>query len=236
MRIKAKKVETEEFRPLKWPPIFPLDKGLVAWYSFDDRSGAVLRDRSGKGNHGTLVNTTWVAGCRGSAIRLNGTSAYVTIANSTNLNFTSEPFTLVVLAKLSRISDYPYLLTKGNWSVAGYMLQIYSNGRIYFGTNQLGAYQVTYSNSGDIVLNAWTHVIVTRLGSAAKIYVDGIDKTAVAGTHINPASSTVYALLLGRLTTSYLQGTIALARVYNRALSATEAKRLAESELMLVRH
>src|SRR3954469_13489395 len=52
--------------------------GLVAAYSFDQASGAVLSDLSGNGHDGTISGATWTSGGRyGGALSFNGTNASV---------------------------------------------------------------------------------------------------------------------------------------------------------------
>src|SRR3954464_13073032 len=61
--------------------------GLVAAYGFNEASGTAVADASGTGNAGTTSGTTWnAAGKFGSALSFNGSSASVTVPNSTSLD------------------------------------------------------------------------------------------------------------------------------------------------------
>src|SRR4030095_12638936 len=65
--------------------------GLVAAYNFNEGSGTVVHDVSGKGNDGTLQGgASWAtSGKYGKAISFNGTNAYVSIPSSSSLQLTS---------------------------------------------------------------------------------------------------------------------------------------------------
>ena len=60
------------------------DAALVGWWKFDDGSGEVAKDSSGKGYHGTITNPLWVAGHYGGALNFEGTS-YVDAVSYTHL-------------------------------------------------------------------------------------------------------------------------------------------------------
>ena len=60
--------------------------GLVAAYGFNEGTGTMVADSSGNGNNGTISGATWTnSGKYGSALVFNGTSALVTVSNSTTL-------------------------------------------------------------------------------------------------------------------------------------------------------
>jgi hypothetical protein len=64
--------------------------GLVAAYAFDEGTGTTVADASGTGNGGTVTNTTWTnSGRYGNALRFNGSSARVNVANSASLQLSS---------------------------------------------------------------------------------------------------------------------------------------------------
>ena len=65
--------------------------GLVAAYGFEEGSGTAVIDASGNGNAGTINGATrTTAGRFGNALQFNGTSARVTIPNSTSLRADDE--------------------------------------------------------------------------------------------------------------------------------------------------
>lgn len=41
---------------------------LVGWWKFDDGSGSIAKDSSGRGNHGTITDPIWVTGRYGGAL------------------------------------------------------------------------------------------------------------------------------------------------------------------------
>ena len=59
-------------------PVAHAADGLLAHYAFDEGAGTVLRDGSGQGHDGTIVGgAAWTTGPFGTALKLNGTDAYV---------------------------------------------------------------------------------------------------------------------------------------------------------------
>ena len=64
--------------------------GLVAAYSFNEGSGAVLNDRSGRGHTGTLSGATWsTEGRFGGALSFDGVNDWVTVNDSAALDLTT---------------------------------------------------------------------------------------------------------------------------------------------------
>src|SRR5258705_12114634 len=64
--------------------------GLVAAYAFNEGAGTTVTDLSGNGNTGTIGGASWTtAGKFGNALVFDGTSAQVTIPNSTSLRLTT---------------------------------------------------------------------------------------------------------------------------------------------------
>jgi len=219
-------------RPLKWPPIFPLEKGLVLWLPFDDRSEAGAMDRSGKANHGTLYGPTWVAGHRGSALSFPGVNEYVRVETSSSL----VPMSAITVGawikwaggdiptggRRTIVSKYSTTLNKG------WILDIVDD------SNVEGLRFWVLGTSSKWITSpptVWTHVVGTWDGQYVQLYVNGgLKKTSVkAGT----ITDTAYVGIGRRhLTTEYFNGIIDEVRIYNRALNAAEIKRLHESELL----
>src|SRR5207247_5517250 len=64
--------------------------GLIAAYSFDEGSGSTASDTSGNGNTGTVSGATWtVAGKDAGALSFDGSSSYVTVAESSSLDLST---------------------------------------------------------------------------------------------------------------------------------------------------
>ncbi len=50
------------------------EAALVGWWKFDDGSGSIAKDSSGRGYHGTITDPIWVTGHYGGALDFQGTS------------------------------------------------------------------------------------------------------------------------------------------------------------------
>jgi len=96
-------------------------RGLVLYFSFDEppKSG-VVRDESGSGNDGWVVNARWtVQGQRGGAFQFSRTNSYITVPNQPSLN--PSQITVAAWIKTSYSdSVYRRILDKGcmeGWAV-----------------------------------------------------------------------------------------------------------------------
>jgi hypothetical protein len=188
--------------------------------------GSTLIDISGRGNTGTLTNGPTYSSANGGSIVFDGTNDYVTCGNI--LNFTTENFSFNIFFYLTStttnsVGQGPILFYKGAFNSNGYYIQLTQNNpsQAAFITNQSGVNQMTIS-SLSIVVGAWNNIFVTRSGSSVKIYINGVDATSSAATHINPASSTDNFQLAAYSTGIFANTRIASFQAYNRALTAAE--------------
>jgi fibronectin type 3 domain-containing protein len=197
----------------------PPSTGLVAAYSFDEGTGTSVADSSGKGNVGTTANTTWSAsGKFGSALVFNGTSARVTINNSTSLQLTTA-MTLEAWVNPA--------VANGSWSDV-----IYKGDDNYYleGTSTNGGRPGgggTFVSSpiyGTAALpaNTWSHLAMTYDKTTLRFYVNGVQASSVAAT-ANLATSTNPVQIGGdSLYGQFFNGRIDEVRVYSRALTQAE--------------
>ena len=155
----------------------PLD--LVGLWHFDEDA----LDYSGNLNHGTpMGDASWTSGKFGNALSLDGTEDYVSVADSTSLDITTE---LTIEAWVHTDvnisgSTQMQIVDKGehNYSSA-YMLMIY-NGNLYGRVNKNSAtacIYASYPNDGD-----WHHVAYTFKSGEQKLYIDGSNVTSMTGT------------------------------------------------------
>ncbi len=148
---------------------------------------------------------------------------YVEIpASHTQLNFTSEDFSLVARVKVDDLTTIRYLFTRGLINTDGWFTYILSNGQVSVFTNQAAAFQVSRSSAGAIVTGVWYTVGFSRAGASVRIYVDGVDDTDTVGVHIDPLTN-ARAAKIGvhdDLTQWPLDGKIAYLEIVKYALSA----------------
>lgn len=223
-------------RPLKWPPVFPIDKNLELWLPFDDRSGSRALDRSGKVNHGTLSGGTWVASGRGSGLKLNGSSEFVTVADAASLRIVGD-LSIELLIYMTNVSaDYFGLVFKDyshEYEVFGV-----ADGSIRFYQGD-GAFElVTPFPAGTLVNNVWTHLVAVRDLTDMKVYgyKNGVDVSGGGKPITKTPTVGTQDVVIGFRDPYYCPGIFKMVRIYSRVMTAEEAKRRAESELMLVRH
>jgi hypothetical protein len=73
-----------------------------------------------------------------------------------------------------------------------------------------------------LTTGVWYYISDVRNGSSVRIYVNGIDRTSVAGTHINPSYSSSDLYIASYRGFIYSNIRIGNFKVYNRALNSTE--------------
>ena len=181
------------------------------------RSGTTWTDLSGNSNNGTLTNGPTFSGANGGSIVYDGADDTVTcnLVTSDANNVTMEAW-----FKATTLPGDRGLILNGNGGSNGYGLQFGACGTagttlyVFFGG--LNCNVVSY---GTLVTNTWYQAVYTRTtspGISNILYINGISRSTNTSSNPNaPAGST----LIGH---SAFNGNIAIARIYNRALSVTE--------------
>jgi hypothetical protein len=185
-------------------------------------SGTTWTDLSGNGNNGTLTNgPTFSAGNMGS-ILFDGSDDYVNIANSSNLNGTSQTVNLWFL----------YTSIPGNGvSVIGKhdSLGSYSGYNMYLYAGEVGLQFKNGSggNAGTIgtavTANTWLNITFKfTIGITMSLYKNG---NKISTISLGSLSISSQPIRIGRSVDTYwsaLPGRVANVQIYNRELSDGE--------------
>ena len=173
-----------------------------------------LKDTSSSGITATVVGATYSSGNQG-YYTFNGTTDKITV--STNSLFSgTQDYTVESVIRISTASSTDYIF--GNYGTGN------STGLEYYvWQNKLNNYiSGNVQSSTTLNINQWYHVIVTRNGTTVTHYLNGIaDGSGTLGNSIGTGSS----FTVGNgpdYTSEAFGGNIALVKVYNKALSASE--------------
>jgi hypothetical protein len=197
-------------------PCHAADPSLVGWWTFDDGSGTVARDASGRGNDGTLRgDPVWVMGRVDGALQFDGVDDYVEVG-SVGISGMA-PRTVVGWVKAGTLAI-------PNWtSVFGFVPDGSINGT-YFDMEVDDAGNYVAHICGDQwilgpVDTQWHHVGGTYDGSAGSWYLDG----QLIGGAEGQLGTIDHVRIGARLSNGrYFPGLIDDVRIYNRALSEAE--------------
>lgn len=227
--------------------VYANSEGLVGHWSFDENSGTVAHDNSGRGNELTLVDgASWAAGKFGSALNMEGNGGHALRGNS-QLNGAypakngepAEDFTVAAWIKLNVTGNRQPLIQKQGNSLRGFNFTVESSDRltVELFKGQLSSDETELSDSTSLQADTWYHVAVTYDyitdgTSRARLYRDGIE-VAAGDTCVGPVIGNTVDLNFGRYywTEAFhwkMNGLIDEAHVYERALSGPEIAALAQ--------
>jgi len=204
------------------PAITPITTGLVlnldaANTSSYSGSGTTWTDLIG-GNNATLTNGPTYSGENGGSIIFDGNNDYATTSSSVLSSPNSSPLTLEAVCMNTSGSGWQTVLgTHSSFTQIGF------NGTtFYFGRNGGGG-NLLVSSGATVPINTWCHIVMTYDGSLGYGYLNG---SFITSGNIGSNSQTNGVSLLSTFTSAspseVFAGRIAIARVYNRALSASE--------------
>ncbi len=202
-----------------------VSSGLIAAYNFNAGSGSTLADITGKGHAGTITGATWTAsGKNGGALTFNGTSNWVTVADTNDLDFTTG-FTIEAWVKPSSTTGWRTIAMKEAAGSMPYGLYATDDtGRPPAIYGRVGAPGTEVRATGGSVLptTSWSHVTGTYNGSILRLYVNGV-QVGTANLSGNLATSTGVLRIGGNgMWGEYFGGQMDDLRIYNRALTSTE--------------
>jgi hypothetical protein len=210
--------------------VLELDAGNIKSY----QSGSTTWfDKSGNANNGTLTNgPTFNTGSLGSIV-FDGVDDYVNCGNPSTVQFEkTSPFTLGIWFKHTFSASCNILSKQSNTSpnFTGWGLGMNGSGtRLQFFTYNNGSGRVVdfpsaYNNG------TWNYVVVTYDGTdtipGINFYVNSTNvglSTILINSQPSTIVSTASLQISGRAGTNNIWGgTVSLAQIYNRALSADE--------------
>jgi hypothetical protein len=204
-------------------------EGLVAWWRFDEGAGTSAADASGNQNTATILNGAWGEGHADNALAMDGgNDGIVTVPMSDSLRATAGEIT--VMAWTYRTAEhnvdilghgYPTLFfgfhgPRFKWQF------VRANGR------QMACYADPKYVAG---LDQWIHVAATYNGWIARLYANG-EQVCSKWTWGDIAMPDVPFTMSGYLDGSgrivdEITGRIDDVRIYDRALSQAEIRRVA---------
>jgi len=215
-------------------PMPPDDTHLVHFWTFDEGTGAVLRDASTQGNDGTILgNPQWIAGMVGGALQFDGDGDEIALASPLTIGSSSNTVAAWIKVPLAGteglgatqrvgilLGSYPDS-PNTNWELhsAGQM-------RLYWNGGEINANGTT-----DLRDNTWHHIAWVRDkdADACYLYIDGrLEATATtAGTDVVFATSHRIGADNRVSGVPYFHGGLDDLRVYENALSPAEIAWLA---------
>jgi hypothetical protein len=212
-----------------------INDGLVGYWKLDETSVGSAADSSGYGNNGTHTGTPTLSSSVPAAltftdarsVSLNGTSQYVSLGNPSNLNFSGQITIAAWVYNTSSVGLNDIVAHGFTTSPTAEVYLRIVDGRYDCGVwNGAGSYLANYTPSVSDV-NTWVHLTCTYDGSAWNLYRNGI--LVNTSTTANGAMTVTDSWAIGARGAGdqrYFNGSIDEVRIYNRALSATEAAAL----------
>jgi hypothetical protein len=216
-----------------------VDPNLVAWYSFDEGSGAVAHD-SAHGYNGTINGATWAAGKVGGALSFDGVNDYISVLDNPSLRFTqNSSFTLCSWINPISTAGQGVLIgkfqtdSKSNLFTYNMDWWLESQG-IGFQTARSGYSYVNLATPGGVApIGSWSHIACVYDNRNMKIYVNGELEASgyfpyETGTNTADNDMGIGAALIGSGVERYFKGSLDDIRIYNRALTDGEIKTIPE--------
>ena len=214
------------------PKYIGLNSGLVGFWSFDgkDMAGVTAYDRSGNANNGTLTNgPVRTIGKIGQALNFDGTNDYINAGAGASLSITG-PVSICAWVRADALPGIEHAIVGTLNESTGdqhYTLSVQTDGSVFFFWSNAWNYEIWRTGSGLITTKKWQHICGVRISdSDVRIFIDGSGRSVsnIGDFSIPVASGN---LLISDDTSDYdWHGSIDDVRVYNRALSGDEIKRL----------
>jgi len=202
--------------------VFALDAGNLVSYPGSGTSALNLRDTRFP-QAGTLTNgTTFNSGNSGNFV-FDGTNDYIVFSDNSELD--SQTITMESWVNVNSVFQNGFLFEKGSVNTQ-YSNFFNSDGTFYFRTMGLSAADLTFYAPSYITVNTWNHIVCTYINGVKAIYVNGVQvagQTGLTGT-ISTNTSGLYIGAYGPGSGYFLNGEIAVSRVYNIALKPEQIR------------
>ena len=210
----------------------PLAEGLVLCMNFNEQ-GSRAMDLSPSGAHGRLSGFGSPAKRHIQGLDfVSANPSYVEIpAAFTQLDFTSEDFSLIMRQKFDSLKNNDVLFIRGFWLTDGWYINIDAAGTVWFNSFQFGFFQRTYTAVGAVATDTWYTLGFSRSGTSVRIYRNAVDVSDTIGVHQNfdTCARSAKIGIYDNLAQDKLDGKMEFLRVF-RGIALTEAQHKAIHE------
>ena len=170
------------------------------------------------GASGTLTNGVAYVSNNGGAFDFDGTDDFILFPDDTNLNLQTLTMESWCYPNTTT-SQYGFLFEKGlvNTQYANF----FEATNFIFRT--MGLSTASLNVSGSLMsANAWNHIVCTYGSGTKRIYLNGVQIAQATGLTGTIPTNTNGPRIGAHSSGYYLDGEIAVSRVYNKALTAAE--------------
>jgi hypothetical protein len=197
-----------------------LNAELVGKWTFNEGSGTIAHDSSGKGNDGTLVGgATWVTAPGSSGIQFNGSTGYINFGHAASLNL-GNAFTIEAWVKIEGVSGEAMILGK---DTTLYGLSYYTNGYTYLYGGGSGSNSIGYASPKSQYIHLVGTVNYGVPGNNMFLYVNGVQRVERISQYPMPGNAGNDLLAGTNLShNGWFNGTIDELRLYSHALTQAE--------------
>ncbi len=206
---------------------------LLGYWSFNEGTSTVSTDFSGRGNNGTLntfsapatASSGWGSGRLGGGLNFDGSSDYVDMGNPSTLLPTSNVLTIAAWVKPGNTgAGNGYIVSKENATADYFMRQQGTGGAVRCSFEGVNAGD---SPAATLVNGEWAFIVCVFDGSNNIVYKNGVSVLSGAAV-TSTLSDNGDSVNIGRKGdgTAFFTGGIDEVRIYNRALTATEVRRI----------
>lgn len=213
---------------------------LILYLKFDENTGTKIYDFSNFSNNVELINNPLrlTNNCKFNyCLSFNGNSQYAYLTSSSEFNLTASATIMawVNIPTNYNGSIYPNLISKGanaGWDTDGWSLFIFhplNDRRIGVGLRNGSQTNVVYFYNETSSLNKWLHLAGVWDGAKIYIYKNGILMNSTTQI-ITPGINFSPLTIAKDNSNQYFNGIIDEIKIYKRALSAEEIKKIYQSD------
>ncbi len=204
--------------------VFWRPRGCVLDLQFAELQGNTVYDLSGNNNNGTIYGAQWRKGPLIGSLYFDGVDDYVEIPLTSSLD--TDYVTVEIITRVEKdTSLWSVFIGKGAVRAPPYSWRIllYSGLKLGFGIYFEDGTEIFTRSASTLDLHKWYYIALTYNGSVVTGYVNASKVWSVTHTSVIYKGGNIY-IASNEGTGSYLNGYLALVRVYNRALSEDEIK------------
>jgi uncharacterized repeat protein (TIGR03803 family) len=206
-------------------PADPGVAGLIAAYGFNEGSGSVAGDASGRKHSGSISGAKHVdEGRFGRALMFDGRSDWVTVAHAADLDLRNA-LTIEAWVNPTKLSGWNTVVLKETRDSLAYSLYANDDAPRPAGYVNIGGSHKSVAGAGSLPLNTWSHVAVTYSGSMMRLYINGNEVSRRSQTGRLVSSTGPLRIGGNSVWGEYFSGMIDEVRVYGSALSPADIQR-----------